>query len=104
MRTDLRKEPRKPVSRVCWIVTSAESPPQQCQLTDASDHGGKITFTDVGKIPDKFILLLTAEGRAARKCEVAWRSDKEIGLRFLGKAVWPPEAPPKAIPLEKERP
>ena len=100
MRADLRKEPRRPVSRACWIVTGLDSPPQQCQLTDASDHGGKIAVVDVGKVPDKFILLLTAQGRAARKCEVAWRSDREIGLRFLGKTEWPPEAPEKPIPLD----
>jgi pilus assembly protein Flp/PilA len=29
-----------------------------------------------------------------------WRSDREIGLRFLGKATWPPEARPDPIPLD----
>lgn len=100
MRPDLRKEPRKHVGRTCWVIIGSDSEPRQCQLTDASDHGGKIAFPDVEKVPDKFILLLTEDGKAARKCEVAWRSDKEIGLRFLGKAVWPPEAPSKFIPLD----
>jgi hypothetical protein len=100
MRPDLRKEPRKHVSRVCWIVTSAASQPQQCQLTDASDSGGKIAFPNIDKVPDKFILLLTENGTAARKCEVVWRKDNEIGLKFLGKAVWPPEASAEPTPVD----
>jgi hypothetical protein len=96
----LRKKPQRHVSRVCWIVTSPNSEPQQCQLSDASDQGGKIVFPDVGKVPEKFVLLLTEDGKVARACEVTWRSDKEIGLRFLGKAAWPPETPPEVIPLD----
>ena len=100
MRPDLRKEPRRHVDRTCWVVTGADSKPQQCQLSDASDSGGKIAFSNVATAPDKFILLLTEDGKVARKCEVAWRSDREIGFRFLGKATWPPEAPPNLIPLD----
>ena len=95
MRSDLRKDKRKQVTRVCWIVASGQLTPQQCQLTDASDSGGKITIPNAGTIPDKFILLLTENGAAARKCAVAWRKDSEIGVRFLGKAMWPPAAPPR---------
>lgn len=100
MHLDLRKDKRKQVSRVCWIVANGQKP-QQCQLTDTSDSGGKITIPNAGKVPDNFILLLTENGAAARKCAVAWRKDNEIGVRFLGKAVWPPAAPPpEAIPLD----
>jgi hypothetical protein len=100
MEPNLRNKPQSHVNLICWIVTSPNSEPQQCQLCDASDHGGKIVFPDVGKVPDKFILLLTVDGKVARTCEVAWRSDKEIGLRFLGKASWPPEVPSKVTPLD----
>jgi hypothetical protein len=100
MRLDLRKKPQKHVKRVCWMVTSPNSEPQQCQLSDASDYGGKVVIPDVGKVPEKFILLLTENGKVARKCEVAWRSDSEIGFRFLGKTVWPPEEPIEPTQLD----
>jgi hypothetical protein len=100
MRSDLRKDKRKQVTRVCWIVASGQLKPQECQLADASDSGGKINFPNAGNVPDKFILLLTENGAAARKCAVAWRKDNEIGVRFLGKAVWSPTSPPDAVPLD----
>ncbi len=100
MRRDLRKDSRRLMSHTCWIVTGAKSQPQQCQLSDASDSGGKIAVPDAEKVPDKFILLLTENGAAARKCKVVWRKDREVGVRFLGKALWTPEPPPEAVPID----
>jgi hypothetical protein len=100
MRPDLRKGRRRQMQLGCWIVTRSDSEPQQCQLNEISGRGAKITLPDANKVPASFILLLTEDGKAAHKCAVVWRSDNEVGLRFLGKAAWPPEEPTEAIPLD----
>jgi hypothetical protein len=80
-----RKEIHRHIHKVCWIVTGPDCQPQECRISDISDHGGKIACENVSQVPDKFVLFLTPDGKAARSCKVVWRSDKEIGLQFFGK-------------------
>lgn len=92
MKPELRKEARRQIHHACWLVTDKDSEPKQCRLVDVSNIGAKLAYDDPSKVPDKFILLLSADGKAARRCEVVRRSNNELALRFLGKTDWtPPE-------------
>ncbi len=34
-------------------------------------------------VPDEFILALSSDGAARRRCRVAWRTENQIGVEFL---------------------
>jgi hypothetical protein len=55
-----------------------------CEVINISDGGAKLRpLMDAPNIiPDNFSLLLTAAGNVRRKCNVAWRSDEELGVHF----------------------
>jgi hypothetical protein len=35
------------------------------------------------KVPENFILALSADGAATRYCRVVWRTDKQVGVEFV---------------------
>jgi hypothetical protein len=41
-----------------------------------------LRFSASVSVPDVFVLLLTRNGKIRRQCEVAWRADKKVGVRF----------------------
>ncbi len=65
------------------IVMGDGLPNRSCILRDISTGGGRISAEVIHDVPDKFVLLLSADGRVARLCETQWRFDNQIGVRFL---------------------
>lgn len=61
------------------------SPPLKCQMLDVSEFGARIRVGDPKAAPQEFLILL--DKGLARWCQVVWRSDIEIGIKF----VEPPE-------------
>lgn len=62
-------------------LVSAELAPQlECKVYDLSRTGARLAVGAATKVPDEFVLLF-----AERKhlCRVAWRSAKEVGVRFV---------------------
>ncbi len=67
-----------------------------CTVADMSGTGAQIAFTastiaqfgDLDHLPQKFTLVLKAD-RMQVACEVKWRREGKIGVRFLG--------PPKPV-------
>ena len=53
-----------------------------CQLRDVSSSGARILVQATKNIPDDFVLLLTGAGSARRFCHVAWRTERELGVKF----------------------
>jgi hypothetical protein len=53
-----------------------------CALSDISHIGARINIPDSEEIPDKFLLLLAANGSARRRCRVIWRKPRELGVKF----------------------
>jgi hypothetical protein len=90
-RADGRRAPRKS-SILGGIITSpsmvAERP---CKVVDMSATGARVRLTPTSdhtrglpaSVPDTFTLVLRID-RLEVDCEVAWRKDREIGVRFLG--------------------
>lgn len=70
-----------------------------CRLRDVSKSGARILVQSTKGIPDDFVLLLAQEGAARRFCHVAWRTERELGVKFhssqpqpLGRPVLQPQA------------
>jgi hypothetical protein len=81
MRDDKRKSRRKPIRYVAW-VTVASDEPQPCLLSDMSDTGARLDVEQADRVPETFVLLLSANGAARRACRVVWRKPHQIGVRF----------------------
>jgi len=92
MQPDLKKRRRKQLNRVYWVVSDAQPRPQQCQLNHVSEAGARITVPNAAEIPDKFILLLTEDGKAARKC---------VGPLAFGQGSWAAVLSEKGMGAEK---
>lgn len=53
-----------------------------CTVLDASATEARIAFDSFVSTPPEFSLTIHGEPRA-RRCETAWRSATEIGIRFI---------------------
>jgi hypothetical protein len=54
----------------------------ECQVMDISADGAKIISPIPSQVPDRFVLAFTKGDDKHRRCEVAWRRGKVIGVRF----------------------
>ena len=87
MVAEKRVRQRRKMEQRCWVALKPSEPLAECSLYDISASGAKLVLCEESKMPKKFDLYMTPDGRVGRQCEVAWQSGKEIGLRFVGRVV-----------------
>jgi hypothetical protein len=66
-------------------------------LCDASQEGALLAVAEPDSVPDEFILALSSDGAARRRCQVAWRTDNQIGVEFLKELK--KNVPPMRMPV-----
>jgi len=107
---DKRKSSRHQIRYSAWIALPSKKL-QGCALADISDHGARLDVESTENVPDNFILLLSNRGRPKRKCKVAWRNKKQLGVEFERPLAHPDKnkavrklaaTPPIAAPAEPE--
>ena len=81
---DKRKSTRRPIRYSAWVALEGDQV-HGCVMTDVSDSGARLDIDESKPIPDQFDLLLTITGSARRKCRVAWRKPRQIGVLFEGR-------------------
>ena len=81
MLKDKRKSRRRPIRYTAWVALKADEL-HGCVLSDISDTGARIDVEDSKTIPDHFMLLLSGNGKATRKCHVVWRNARQVGVNF----------------------
>lgn len=81
MLNDKRKSLRRSVRYTAWMVREGDEL-HGCALFDISETGARIEVEDSQNIPDQFMLLLSGNGKARRKCRVVWRQPHQIGVKF----------------------
>jgi hypothetical protein len=54
---------------------------ENCTVRDMSAIGASIEVADAMDVPDRFSLVLEMES-SARKCEVMWRRERQLGVKF----------------------
>ncbi len=86
---DKRRAPRRSMRYTAWIAL-APGKLHGCVVADISDTGGRLDVENSEAVPDTFILWLSSNGSAQRKCRVVWRQKRQIGVAF-GRAVFDPE-------------
>jgi hypothetical protein len=55
---------------------------QGCSICDASEGGAQIHIKNPADIPDQFVLSLSGRGPPCRKCQVVWRTDDALGVKW----------------------
>ena len=81
MINDKRKALRRSMRYTAWLALAPDQS-HGCILSDISDTGARIDVEDSTTVPDNFMLLLSGNGSAKRKCRVVWRKPRQIGVKF----------------------
>jgi hypothetical protein len=80
------------------IVAVGGSIVGECMMANVSVAGAKLFMRSPADVPDNFVLVLAKKGEVRRLCEVTWRSDDSIGVRFVRRSP----ADDEALPLDVE--
>ena len=78
-----RKNLRRAITYLAYIDRGDGSPTRECALCDTSQEGALLAIADPDSLPDEFILTLSADGAARRRCRVTWRTETQVGVEFL---------------------
>jgi hypothetical protein len=71
------------VSYPATIALGGDAPPLYCALCNVSQEGAQLVVAEPDRVPDRFVLALSADGAARRKCRVVWRAGELIGVEFV---------------------
>lgn len=77
-----RSEPRHRVARSATISEHNAPRPIPCVVLDISKGGARLELPNNGGIPHRFMLNFELDGEE-RLCEVVWRKDTSVGVRFV---------------------
>ena len=83
--TIVRKTPRRPVCTVGYLYTIDGWPIGECQLRDISIGGAKFIHAIADELPPELFLALSKDGRVRRRCQLIWRKENQVGVRFLAR-------------------
>lgn len=81
MKSDKRKEPRKPLRYAARIVLEDGSR-KDCRLSDISESGARIEVEGAEGLSASFLLLLAGANGPRRNCTVIWRESGQVGVAF----------------------
>jgi hypothetical protein len=81
-----RQSPRQRANdEAAWIDAGDGSQRRDCTLWDISEAGVRITIDRPVEVPSEFSLVM---GAIRRRCMVIWRSDQQIGARYVTAPDW----------------
>jgi hypothetical protein len=91
---DKRKSWRRPMQMDVAILEPDGKVVCECELRDVSHDGARLEMmikpgAPAPQIAPKFVLSLSRRGNLFRNCELVWRKENEIGLRFIRPEVKP---------------
>jgi hypothetical protein len=78
-----RRSIRECVNVPAWISVGPDDP-KPCTVLDVSEHGARIQVGAVADLPEFVDLLFTRDGSRLRRCQIAWRSEGQIGVCYIG--------------------
>lgn len=78
-----RRAPRRKVLKGAVAAFSDRYCSIACTVRDISATGARIRTDGSVNIPDTFELIIDLDGLEV-DCEVVWRKDSDLGVRFLG--------------------
>jgi hypothetical protein len=84
MLSERRESDRDPADEfVAIVVDGTGAIFTRCRMTNVSGAGAQLQIRQRYDIPDKFTLVLMKGATIRRSCEIAWRRDDLMGVRFV---------------------
>jgi len=84
MGAEQRKLARRRVEQSVLIMSVEGTIIGQCTMLDISAGGARLKLAAAVAVPELFTLLLSKiDGKLKRHCVVAWREEKQVGVRFV---------------------
>jgi hypothetical protein len=83
MGIELRKKVRRRMGLHAFLRTRPNAPLEGCIVRDISEGGARLAVLGAAALPDEFDLVMFANSSVSRRCRVAWRADKEVGVEFV---------------------
>src|SRR4051794_2240313 len=84
MGAEHRKFTRRQVEQSVLIRSIEGAIIGQCTMLDISSGGARLKFEADAGVPELFTLFLSKlDGHLKRNCVVAWRKNKQVGVRFM---------------------
>src|SRR5215210_6629595 len=93
-----RKSIRRTVTYPAFLDFGDGSPARECTFCDASQEGAQLAVADPNSLPNEFILALSSDGAARRRCRVIWRTATQVGVEFLKDLK---KGPPPRLPATR---
>jgi hypothetical protein len=53
-------------------------------MKDVSTGGARLAHSIAAELPDQLLLSLSKDGTVRRRCQIAWRTENQLGVRFVG--------------------
>ena len=78
-----RRSLREYVNFQAWVAVGTGTV-LPCTVLDVSEHGARIELASSARLPDDIYLFITKDGSRRRRCRIAWRSDMQIGVSYIG--------------------
>jgi hypothetical protein len=78
-----RKHARQAINAVGYLYTNDGWPIGECVVRDISVEGAKFVHKITDELPGELILALSKDGHVRRSCELVWRKDDQVGVRFV---------------------
>jgi hypothetical protein len=79
---DNRRAPRRRTLKSAIIAYNGRFATLACTVRDISTTGARLRVEGTMSAPDTFDLIIQIDGLEA-SCEVVWRKDQDVGVRFL---------------------
>ena len=80
--TERRKAPRGRVLKSGQIVFNNRFSVMDCTVRNLSTDGALLLVGDIVAVPNSFTLVMEPD-KAEKECEVIWRREGKLGVRFL---------------------
>lgn len=83
MSVERRRSRRRSVVQFARIAHSDGSMSDPCMILDVSATGARLQLNGTTEIPDEFTLVLSRNGGVRRRCQIVWRDEFMLGVRFV---------------------
>ncbi len=89
---DKRVRARRSIAHTAHVATGV-SQPIACRVIDVSELGARLVVGDPQTMPQQFLIVLGP--KLSRWCDVMWRSETEVGVKFT--------PPPRTVKVKKAK-
>jgi PilZ domain len=89
MSKERRRAPRRKINAAAFLYTGDGRPLGACRMKDISTGGARLAHAIMAELPDQLVLSFSKDGTVRRRCQIAWRTENQLGVRFVTTEAMP---------------